>query len=169
MLHTADHFFCENLDIYLGTMTWLVTGVDGPSGIPGTIPVGRWPNVGRSGPLCLSVFFFFSKFPPIGLANWLQRTSSVLPASPHTIGLFVCHCQSIMGWQAQIALTVLSITTRTRVGPGWDLDGRTGQAAAEPVVTLLSMVVVSIIETVVSATWKWVRGRNARVVLRNSD
>ena len=32
---------------------------------------------------------------------------------------------------------MLSITTRTKVGPGRDLDGRAGWAAAEPVVTLV--------------------------------
>ena len=33
----------------------------------------------------LFVCFFFSKFPPIGPANWLQRA----PASPHIIGLLL--------------------------------------------------------------------------------
>ena len=41
-----------------------------------------------AGPVRYVFFFFFlSKFPPIGPANWLQRASSVLPASTHIIGL----------------------------------------------------------------------------------
>ena len=40
------------------------------------------------------VFFSLSKFPPIGPANWLQRASSVLPASTHIIG-HVCSSLSI--------------------------------------------------------------------------
>jgi len=74
------------------------------------------------------VFFFFLNS-PTGPANWLQRPSSVLPASTHIIGqLFVIVNQS---WADR--LRELSIITQIRVGR--DLVAGAGvarRAAPEP-------------------------------------
>ena len=45
-----------------------------------------------------------------------NRGLAVCGQHRHILLVYVCHCQSIMGWLAQRALTVLSITTQTRVG-----------------------------------------------------